>query len=219
MQRHDLTDFPVPRYELAELKRYFLVSIQFSSGCPWYSLRRYTQCRPAFSRAQVPRKRSCSLHGHPARLDRARPFLDLAAHKVSKIFGCRVDRRPNLEAYTWNASGVRRVRPVVVGWSSRKLPPIGRNQAQLVCKLGQSIGVEAKGKVGGLSSTVGTGPIESPRPSNAVLERATGQLGTPARTGKEGMQADATVSRPATVSARTCANFATSPISTAATRA
>jgi radical SAM superfamily enzyme YgiQ (UPF0313 family) len=35
MQRRDLTDFPVPRYELAELKRYFLVSIQFSSGCPY----------------------------------------------------------------------------------------------------------------------------------------------------------------------------------------
>jgi hypothetical protein len=66
-----------------------------------------------------------------------------------------------------------------------------------------SIGVEAKRKVGNLSSTVGTGPIASPRPSNAVLERATGQLGTPARTGKEGMQADATVSTPATVSAMT----------------
>jgi hypothetical protein len=66
-----------------------------------------------------------------------------------------------------------------------------------------SIGVEAKRKVGDLSSTVGTGPIASPRPSNAVLERATGQLGTPARTGKEGVQADATVSRPATVSAMT----------------
>jgi hypothetical protein len=36
-----------------------------------------------------------------------------------------------------------------------------------------------------------------------VLERATGQLGTPARTGKEGVQADATVSRTATVSAMT----------------
>ena len=66
-----------------------------------------------------------------------------------------------------------------------------------------SIGVEAKRKVGDFSSTVGTGPIASPRPSNAVLEGATGQLGTPARTGKEGMQADATVSRPATVSAMT----------------
>ena len=54
-----------------------------------------------------------------------------------------------------------------------------------------------------MSSTVGTGPIASPRPSNAVLEGATGQLGTQARTGKEGMQADATVSRPATVSAMT----------------
>jgi hypothetical protein len=66
-----------------------------------------------------------------------------------------------------------------------------------------SIGVEAKRKVGDLSSTVGTRPTASPRPSNAVLERATGQLGTPARTEKEGMQADATVSRPATVSAMT----------------
>ena len=66
-----------------------------------------------------------------------------------------------------------------------------------------SIGVEAKRKVGDLSSTVGTGPPASPHPSNAVLERATGQLGTPARTGKEGMQADATGSRPATVSAMT----------------
>jgi hypothetical protein len=66
-----------------------------------------------------------------------------------------------------------------------------------------SIGVEAKRKIGDLSSTVGTGPTASPRPSNSVLERATGQLGTPARTGKEGMQADATVSRPATVSAMT----------------
>src|ERR1700730_18138495 len=63
-----------------------------------------------------------------------------------------------------------------------------------------SISVEA---VGDFSSTVGTGPIASPHPSNAVLEGATGQLGTPARTGKEGMQADATVSRPATVSAMT----------------
>jgi hypothetical protein len=54
-------------------------------------------------------------------------------------------------------------------------------------------------KVGDLSSTVGTRPIASPRPSNAVLERATGQLGTPAGTGKEGIQADGT----ATVSAMT----------------
>jgi hypothetical protein len=54
-----------------------------------------------------------------------------------------------------------------------------------------------------LSSAVETGPAASPRPSNAVLERATGQLGTPARIGKEGMPADATGSRPATVSAMT----------------
>ena len=79
----------------------------------------------------------------------------------------------------------------------KRRPPRPRNRKARPA----SIGVEAKRKVGDLSSTVGTGPIASPRPS--VLERATGQFGTPARTGKEGMQADGTVSRPATVSAMT----------------
>jgi hypothetical protein len=43
-------------------------------------------------------------------------------------------------------------------------------------------------------------------PSQIIAAGATGQLGTPARTGKEGMQADATVSRPATVSAHETIN-------------
>jgi radical SAM superfamily enzyme YgiQ (UPF0313 family) len=30
-----MTDFPIPAYELAELSRYFLGSIQYSSGCPY----------------------------------------------------------------------------------------------------------------------------------------------------------------------------------------
>ncbi len=34
-KRTDLTDFPLPAYELAQLDRYFLGSIQFSSGCPY----------------------------------------------------------------------------------------------------------------------------------------------------------------------------------------
>jgi len=33
--RLDMTRFPIPAYELAELKRYFLGSIQYSSGCPY----------------------------------------------------------------------------------------------------------------------------------------------------------------------------------------
>src|ERR1700723_2643160 len=33
--RLDMTSFPLPAYELAELKRYFLGSIQYSSGCPY----------------------------------------------------------------------------------------------------------------------------------------------------------------------------------------
>ncbi|HUI21123.1 MAG TPA: B12-binding domain-containing radical SAM protein [Methylocella sp.] len=33
--RRNLCDFPVPAYELAEINRYFLGSIQFSSGCPY----------------------------------------------------------------------------------------------------------------------------------------------------------------------------------------
>jgi len=33
--RRDMTEFPVPAYELAPIKRYFLGTIQFSSGCPY----------------------------------------------------------------------------------------------------------------------------------------------------------------------------------------
>jgi radical SAM superfamily enzyme YgiQ (UPF0313 family) len=33
--RRELTEFPVPAYELAQLSRYFIGSIQFSSGCPY----------------------------------------------------------------------------------------------------------------------------------------------------------------------------------------
>ncbi len=35
VERLDMTDFPIPAYELAELERYFLGSIQYSSGCPY----------------------------------------------------------------------------------------------------------------------------------------------------------------------------------------
>jgi len=33
--RLDMTQFPIPAYELAEIPRYFLGSIQYSSGCPY----------------------------------------------------------------------------------------------------------------------------------------------------------------------------------------
>jgi len=34
-ERLDMTQFPIPAYELADLPRYFLGSIQYSSGCPY----------------------------------------------------------------------------------------------------------------------------------------------------------------------------------------
>ena len=34
-ERLPLTEFPVPAYHLAEIERYFLGSVQFSSGCPY----------------------------------------------------------------------------------------------------------------------------------------------------------------------------------------
>src|ERR1700710_1310813 len=33
--RLDMTKFPIPAYELADIKHYFLGSIQYSSGCPY----------------------------------------------------------------------------------------------------------------------------------------------------------------------------------------
>ncbi len=35
VDRLDMSSFPLPAYELADLKRYFLGSIQYSSGCPY----------------------------------------------------------------------------------------------------------------------------------------------------------------------------------------
>jgi radical SAM superfamily enzyme YgiQ (UPF0313 family) len=35
VDRVDMADFPIPAYELAEIPRYFLGSIQYSSGCPY----------------------------------------------------------------------------------------------------------------------------------------------------------------------------------------
>src|SRR5579864_6049458 len=35
VERLDMSSFPLPAYELADLKRYFLGSIQYSSGCPY----------------------------------------------------------------------------------------------------------------------------------------------------------------------------------------
>ena len=34
-ERRELVDFPLPAYELVPLERYFIGSIQFSSGCPY----------------------------------------------------------------------------------------------------------------------------------------------------------------------------------------
>jgi radical SAM superfamily enzyme YgiQ (UPF0313 family) len=35
VERLDMAEFPIPAYELAEIKKYFLGSIQYSSGCPY----------------------------------------------------------------------------------------------------------------------------------------------------------------------------------------
>jgi hopanoid C-2 methylase len=35
VERLPMTEFPIPAYELAEMKKYFLGSIQYSSGCPY----------------------------------------------------------------------------------------------------------------------------------------------------------------------------------------
>ena len=34
-ERVEMSDFPVPAYELAEIERYFIGSVQYSSGCPY----------------------------------------------------------------------------------------------------------------------------------------------------------------------------------------
>jgi radical SAM superfamily enzyme YgiQ (UPF0313 family) len=99
--RRDLRDFPLPAYELAEIDRYFLGSIQFSSGCP------YT-CE------------FCDIPGLYGRVPRIKTAEQVIA-ELDKLVACGVNGSvyfvdDNLVA---NRRALRELLPHLVAWQKR----------------------------------------------------------------------------------------------------
>jgi radical SAM superfamily enzyme YgiQ (UPF0313 family) len=99
--RRDLADFPIPAYELAKIDRYFLGSIQFSSGCP------YT-CE------------FCDIPGLYGRVPRLKPPARVLA-ELDKLVACGVNGSvyfvdDNLVA---NRRALRDLLPHLVAWQER----------------------------------------------------------------------------------------------------
>jgi radical SAM superfamily enzyme YgiQ (UPF0313 family) len=99
--RRDLADFPIPAYELAKIDRYFLGSIQFSSGCP------YT-CE------------FCDIPGLYGRVPRLKPPAQVLA-ELDKLVACGVNGSvyfvdDNLVA---NRRALRDLLPHLVAWQER----------------------------------------------------------------------------------------------------
>lgn len=99
--RRDLCDFPAPAYELAHIHRYFLGSIQFSSGCP------YT-CE------------FCDIPGLYGRVPRLKSPAQVIA-ELDKLVACGVNGSvyfvdDNLVA---NRRALRELLPHLVAWQKR----------------------------------------------------------------------------------------------------
>ncbi|MGH6794390.1 MAG: B12-binding domain-containing radical SAM protein, partial [Methylocella sp.] len=99
--RRDLCDFPVPAYELAEIGRYFLGSVQFSSGCPY-------------------RCEFCDIPGLYGRIPRLKS-PDQVILELDKLLACGVNGSiyfvdDNLIA---NRRGLRDLLPQLIRWQKR----------------------------------------------------------------------------------------------------
>ena len=110
-ERLPLTDFPIPSYELIDGRRYFIGSIQFSSGCPY----RCEFC-------DIP-----ALYGRQPRLKTPEQILAeldalLAAGIKTSIYF--VD-----DNFIGNKKAVRQLLPHLVAWQKRRGFPV-----QLCCE-------------------------------------------------------------------------------------
>jgi len=104
--RTDLADFPIPAYDLLRMDRYFLGSIQFSSGCPY-------QCEFC----DIP-----ALYGRNARLKRPEQVLA----ELDKLIECGLTGSvyfvdDNLIA---NRKALRELLPHLVEWQKRRGYPL-----------------------------------------------------------------------------------------------
>jgi radical SAM superfamily enzyme YgiQ (UPF0313 family) len=99
--RRDLAEFPVPAYELADISRYFLGSIQFSSGCP------YT-CE------------FCDIPGLYGRVARLKTPLQITA-ELDKLVACGVAGSVYFvdDNFVANRRALRDLLPHIVEWQKR----------------------------------------------------------------------------------------------------
>lgn len=99
--RRDLCDFPAPAYELADIGRYFLGSIQFSSGCP------YT-CE------------FCDIPGLYGRVPRLKT-PDQVVGELDKLLACGVNGSVYFvdDNFAANRRALRELLPHLIAWQKR----------------------------------------------------------------------------------------------------
>src|SRR5438034_2572236 len=106
-----MTEFPIPAYELAEVKRYFLGSIQYSSGCPY-------QCE------------FCDIPGLYGRNPRLKTPQQLVA-ELDKLLECGVSGSIYFvdDNFIGNRKAALELLPHLVAWQKRT-----GFQVQLACE-------------------------------------------------------------------------------------
>jgi len=99
--RRDLTAFPIPAYELADIPRYFLGSIQFSSGCPY-------QCE------------FCDIPGLYGRVPRLKTPQQITA-ELDKLVACGVNGSVYFvdDNFVANRRALHDLLPHLVEWQKR----------------------------------------------------------------------------------------------------
>jgi radical SAM superfamily enzyme YgiQ (UPF0313 family) len=105
-ERRPLTEFPMPAYEMAQLTRYFIGSIQFSSGCPY-------QCE------------FCDIPALYGRNPRFKTPAQVTA-ELDKMLACGLDSAVYFvdDNFIAHKRGVRELLPHLVEWQRRNKYPL-----------------------------------------------------------------------------------------------
>jgi radical SAM superfamily enzyme YgiQ (UPF0313 family) len=99
--RRDLADFPLPAYELAQLPKYFMASIQFSSGCPY-------ECE------------FCDIPGLYGRIPRLKTPQQVCA-ELDKLRACGAEEAVYFvdDNFIANRRAARDLLPALIAWQKR----------------------------------------------------------------------------------------------------
>ena len=105
-ERRELSEFPMPAYELAQIDRYLLGSIQFSSGCPY-------QCEFC----DIP-----ALYGRVARYKTA----EQVCAELDKLVACGLSTSVYFvdDNFIANKRAVREMLPHLIEWQKRNGYPL-----------------------------------------------------------------------------------------------